>query len=656
MLPKNVLLYGKDEPLPERLELRTGPLTMFYENGDLRYIKFGDREVVRRIYVAIRDRNWGTTPPQFSNMQMDIGADSFRIAYDVDNVQGEVDFFWHGEITGTPEGVLCFTMDGVARSNFWRNRIGFCILHPAFLGGSRCVVEHVDGAREEAMLPATISPAQPVQPFAEMSAMTHEVLPGVWAETRYTGDIFEIEDQRNWTDASFKTFCTPLRIPYPVEVQAGTRVSQSVTVMIRDERSGPAASRTSTEEVEPLTFSVGQVGEGRPLPALGLGAASHGQALTAAELERLAALNLGHLRVDLRLSGPDYVQTLERAWLEAKTLGVPLEVALLVPTDGEAKLEGLRRYLDELQPEVVRWLVFPEKELFLGGTPNDEVIELAHRCLDGYRPRADFFAGTNTDFIFMQRSMPPVDQVDGLTFAITAEAHAFDLASIVETLEAQPMVVKTAKALSRGKPVIVSPVTFKMRHNPYATGAWPVIQPGELPPMVEDRQMSLFAAAWTAGSIKALAEAGSSSLTYFETSGWRGIMETAQGSPLPEKFRSIPGSVFPVYHVFSDIGAFAGGRVLPTKTSDNLRVEGIALEKAGHTRVLVTNMTAEPQRVQVCGLSLQVKVRFMDETNVLKAMQSPESFQRQAGIVQATQSGSLAIELLPFAVARIDSH
>ena len=217
----------------------------------------------------------------------------------------------------------------------------------------------------------------------------------------------------------------------------------------------------------------------------------------------------------------------------------------------------------------------------------------------------------------MQRSLPPLDQVDALTLAITAEAHAFDDASVVETLEAQPMVVKSALHLAGGKPVIVSPVTFKMRHNPYATGSWPVIRPGELPPMVEERQMALFGAAWTVGSIKVLAEAGAHSLTYYETSGWRGVMETPQGSPLPEKFRSLPGSVFPLYHVFADLGEFAGGKVLASQTSDNLRIEGIALRQSGRTRVLVANMTAEMQQVQICNLDPQVVYHRLDETNVI---------------------------------------
>ena len=51
-LSKNVQYYGKDEPLPEQINLKAGPLNLFYEAGDLRYIKYGDKEIIRRIYVA----------------------------------------------------------------------------------------------------------------------------------------------------------------------------------------------------------------------------------------------------------------------------------------------------------------------------------------------------------------------------------------------------------------------------------------------------------------------------------------------------------------------------------------------------------------------------------------------------------------------------
>ena len=238
MLPKNVLYYGREDPLPRQVELRAGPLSLVYEEGDLRYVRLGEREVIRRIYVATRDRNWGTLPNVLSNVQMEIAAGAFRISYEVENKQGEIDFFWRGTITGDAQGTLTFAMDGEARSTFMRNRIGFCVLHPASCAGAQAVVEHTDGSTEEGDLPIYLVPAQPVQPFADVRAIRHQVTPGVWAELRFSGDVFEMEDQRNWTDASYKTFCTPLRLPYPVEVRAGTKVAQSVTLGVREQGAG----------------------------------------------------------------------------------------------------------------------------------------------------------------------------------------------------------------------------------------------------------------------------------------------------------------------------------------------------------------------------------------------------------------------------------
>ena len=69
----------------------------------------------------------------------------------------------------------------------------------------------------------------------------------------------------------------------------------------------------------------------------------------------------------------------------------------------------------------------------------------------------------------------------------------------METLSAQAATVECARRISGGRPVVVSPVTLKARFNVVATGPIPPVPRGELPPQVDARQMSLFAAAWTAG-------------------------------------------------------------------------------------------------------------------------------------------------------------
>ena len=59
-----------------------------------------------------------------------------------------------------------------------------------------------------------------------------------WRHSLDTGDVFEMEDQRNWTDASFKTYCTPLRQPFPATRPLQSRLKPSN----RAARSGSGAA------------------------------------------------------------------------------------------------------------------------------------------------------------------------------------------------------------------------------------------------------------------------------------------------------------------------------------------------------------------------------------------------------------------------------
>jgi hypothetical protein len=293
-------------------------------------------------------------------------------------------------------------------------------------------------------------------------------------------------------------------------------------------------------------------------------------------------------------------------------------------------------------------------------------VELAREQLAGRPSGARFASGTDTDFIFLQRTPPPLELLDLVAFAINPQAHAFDNASIVETLEAQAAAVKSARRLAGGLPVMVSPVTLRPRHNPYATGAAPETPPGVLPPQVDPRQMSLLGAGWTLGSLRALAEGRAHRLTFYETTGWRGVMETEGGSPLPELFHSIPGGVFPLYHILADAADFvgtdfagtgsAGEQVLTTHSTDGLRANGLALRRGEQVRLLLANYTAQRQAVEVksLGQAPRARVRMLDEECAEFAMRSPEAYRARPGVEFPVSGGDLRLELPPYAVARVD--
>lgn len=662
-MDRNIIYYGSRAALPERIPLRAGPLALIYEQGDLRSIKLGEHEILRRIYVAVRDRNWGKVAPVFSNLQIQTEPERFSVRYDVENRANEIDFAWHGEIRGEADGMLTFTMEGAARSTFYKNRIGFCILHPAGLSGQAAEVEHMDGVHEQTKFAVDICANQPVHPFDNLRAIRHEVMSGVWAEVAFSGDIFEMEDQRLWTDASYKTYCTPLSLPYPVEIQAWDRVEQSVTLKLIDERRSknwhawvPHPVQVSTA-ADQSPVMINAFRDWKPLPALGLTVASHGADLSEGELARLRALHLHHLRVELNLSEPDYPAKLRQAAKQAAALGILLEVALAVSSSepGQA-LTGFRRLVNELRPNVCGWLVFPEREPYAGGSPSEGIARQAHAILKPYDPRIPLSVGTNTDFIFLKRTTLPLSWMDQVCLTVNPQVHAFDNQSIIETLEAQPMVVESARRLAQGLPVVVSPVTLKPRFNPYATGQQPQPAPDELPPQVDPRQLSLFGASWTLGSLRAMIQSGVERVTYYETTGWRGVLETEQGSPLQHAFPSIAGSVYPLYHVLMDYNEFTGGQGCALNSNDPLRVSALALRQRDRTRYILANHTAEHVPIMLEADGEMFDVWSIDETNAESGMREPEIFRHKAGLQFRAKNGFVAFELQPYSLVRLDHN
>ena len=167
-------------------------------------------------------------------------------------------------------------------------------------------------------------------------------------------------------------------------------------------------------------------------------------------------------------------------------------------------------------------------------------------------------------FAELNRTPPDVSMMDVLAYSIMPQLHAEDDLSLIETLEAQGETVRTALVHSGGKPIAVGPITLRPRKDTYGL-IGPA--PNGLPFQVDVRQISALLAAWTLGSVKYCAEAGASSLTYFETIGWRGIVESDSGPLLPDIFPSTPGMVFPVHEVFRELAHHKEAQIVACTSS-----------------------------------------------------------------------------------------
>jgi hypothetical protein len=278
-------------------------------------------------------------------------------------------------------------------------------------------------------------------------------------------------------------------------------------------------------------------------------------------------------------------------------------------------------------------------------------VRHARDRLLGVAPGVLVAGGTKLFFAEINRNPPDCAAIDGLVLSINPQVHACDDTSLIENLEAQADVVHSARAICGDLPIFISPITFVGRDGPFAAGP---AAPGSVPGHVDMRQVSLFGAGWTTGSVRYLATSGAAALTYYETTGWLGLMERAAGSPMPDHFPSTPGMVYPIYLVFADLGEWKRAQMLELHTSDSLIADGLAVRAHDGVHVIVANLTDEPRTVNIGPFSGdQVRIRVLDEGTAPLALTDPERF-RSTGSVLALTGGQARVTLAPFAVARFD--
>ena len=451
--------------------------------------------------------------------------------------------------------------------------------------GSAVVVEHTDGQTTNAHLPTEISAHQP---FVDMRSITHELPGGGHARVRFDGEVFEMEDHRNWTDASFKTYCTPISLPFPVEVVPGQDIDQEIVV---DFDAGPQPSAPASSIADDVV-EIRRTGEVTDIPRLGLSWVPDSPPITDADITALASLRLDHLRVAVSVpdsTGPAHL-------IEAASIADRIGARLRIASVSRAPEELVA--FAELPVDVIGaidcWYVFSEQDKV---TPDDWASR-AREALG--EPYSDVALGGGTDLYFTELNREPPDpsMFDVLNFSMNPQVHAFDTRTLIQNAMTQSAVAANAPRLTRATPVSVSPISLRPRFNPNATEPDLDVSNTPLPSNVDARQMTYVAAHWTAMSIKYLAQAGSiTHATYFEAVGWKGIIESAAGSSDPVNFPSTPGQRFPVWDVFAGLAGMT--RAHTAQSSAPEEADALIVDDGAKERAFVVNWSEEPRVVRI---------------------------------------------------------
>ena len=404
-------------------------------------------------------------------------------------------------------------------------------------------------------------------PFIDLTAFRWQCQ-NDWYILHYEGDIFETEDQRNWSDASYKTFCTPLSKPFPVQLRRGDKVHQKVIF-----KSETGLLSIPLQNDKPIEIVV--LEKKSPLPQMGLSASTEVETLANDAIQLLLQLKLNHYRVEAEPSIHGWLEKFKIDCSNAKALNLPLEIALHVAEVKEIKI--FYSSVLELNPVVARIIL-----LSVGRAATDQGVIDEAVILRKYFPGVKIGAGTDYNYRELNCNQFDATNLDFVSFSIDPQEHATDDLTIIENIATQTDMVQSARGIyGKSKRVHISSLTLKKRFNPAATVSKDRILSAEQ--RSDPRQKTPFTAAYTLGSIKTLAQAEANSITFYQTVGNQGILSRS-------------GEKYPVYGVLSEILSDAA-EVIHTHSSQPLEVEALLLQKNSKLKVILVNYTGAAMRV-----------------------------------------------------------
>ena len=397
---------------------------------------------------------------------------------------------------------------------------------------------------------------------------------------------FEMEDQRNWSDASFKTYVASLLDPWPYVLPAHKPLRQRVQLkatgtptLLASKQSG--AAFVTLGELTSCT-----------MPTMGVGVPAGLSCAHAEEVEALRALGARWWQVELDLRDDRLEADIRAIVLARRGLGVQIQGDVVAPdamppSDAASRVADLCSQYD-LTLEAVRFLPAALLQSFQPGdqwpdVPSHEAYVLAARTRF---PAARVGSGAFTSFTELNRKKPSAEGIDFIGHLTCPIVHAPDDRSVMQTLECLPHIERSVRTHWPSTAYRLGPSTLAPRRNPYGFGTTPNPQGARVALADWDpRHNAALGAAWVVAYASTLAFSGLEVLTLLESHGPNG--------PLG----GIPASQMTVAHA----KAWAALRIL-MQASDRplLPLQGLPLQVSGlawrgelmTTHVLLANTSA----------------------------------------------------------------
>ncbi|MGZ8725384.1 MAG: hypothetical protein ACXWW1_02845 [Aeromicrobium sp.] len=359
----------------------------------------------------------------------------------------------------------------------------------------------------------------------------------------------------------------------------------------------------------------------RRMPSLGLNGFGP---VTPEVADLVRSLSPGHIGIDATLESPD-LGIVDNDWLAfAGRSRVPMEIRLDVPTDAALSRRHLidRLHLIDRPGRIKRILLVGALESLASEAAADVV-----RALHASSPGLEIAVGTRGPFAVVNRSWQDVAAFEAVCFGLNPQTHASDDLTIMENLESIPAILQTARRVGGKRRIHVSPITLTPPPVPAVNAV--ALAPNSSAP----REATPFGAAWTLGSVAALAWSGATSATFHSIGGSNGVMR-AGNQDAASRVGGVSMTGTATGDLFASLGMLRSGRLIRLGAGHEHPLAGLGLEVNGRRHLLIANLVDVPCRLTIAGIGPATVTVWPD-------------------IVDGVRRGPLVVELGAYGWARI---
>ena len=525
---------------PDTTRVEHGDFTFDLARAAVRNVRYRNVQIIDLLYTAIRPWDWSTLDPDEHSEDVTVTGDICKITIK-DLFAGALDARTEITISKDNKFTVAYELRGLAEYSVNRWGICFCLNSADWMGSS------VQSQGNEYKLPAAISPQRVIdgvtQGLFPAANQMHFIAPDNRSiKVNSTGKVLEAEDQRNWTDNTYKIYSGSLSEPRPYVASAGSVWSQSVTFEINPlSKSVPDGSKIVVKEIDSLPSIGLQFNTDPLLPADTLDTA-------------FILLDIDHIRINEESLSAQKIN-------RVSTNGLIVEAALLSSNSGA----DLHREIEHLNKQI------PAGSRILIQREGREIVE--EKDLPPNKSLSSFIPGTDAYLVDLHRNK--YNFGESISYSMVPTLHSSDTETIFKTLHTQAESINFAQEFLAPQ-VLISPITFSTRGNP-ETGHSRDQRINFANPEMALRIRTIEGAAWTLGSIFALASAGAFSGTWHELFGEYGVI-------YPE---SDAIKFSPTFHALSALGAHHAHQITIATSLDN---SWVAFENREVKKIVVASL------------------------------------------------------------------